>query len=35
VEPDAVELQEGIAEDAAEDGQTVSTPTVGTREDTP
>ena len=35
VEPDAVELQEGIAEDAASDGQTVSTPTAGTREDTP
>jgi len=35
VEPDVEELQEGMAEEAAADGETVSTPTVATREDTP
>jgi D-xylose transport system ATP-binding protein len=35
VEPDAEELQEGIAEDAAAEGETVSTPPAGTRKDTP
>jgi hypothetical protein len=35
VEPDANELQEGITEQAAADGEAVSTPTAATREDTP
>ena len=35
VEPDAEELQEGIAEDAVAEGQPVSAPAAATREDTP
>jgi len=35
VEPDAEELQDGIAEAAAADGETVSAPAAATREDTP
>jgi len=35
LEPDAAELQEGIAEDPAAEGETVSTPPAGTRKDTP
>ncbi len=35
VEPDAAELQDGMAEQARDDGEAVSAPTAATKEDTP